>query len=120
MDQKLPRNHRLKSSERISELYRKGDRLKQSFLLIYYLENGEGHHRMAAAVPKRKVPSAVKRNAIKRKIRELYRLNKSLLPNTDQGKDFLILYLGSEIPEYQKLERAYQKLWEKWENSESV
>lgn len=114
------KQERLKSAERISEIYRKGTKLKQGFLLLYHQDSEVQQHRVAFAVPKRKVPSAVKRNAIKRKLREVYRLNKSALPDGIPPKDFILMFLGSEAPDYQKLERSYLKLCEKWGNSESV
>jgi len=119
MDQSFPKKEHLKSAERISQIYRQGKKVKQSFLLLYYMESGEESNHLALAVPKRRVALAVNRNRIKRKLKEVYRLNKTLL-KAEEGYDFILMYLGSEAPEYQKLERAFLKLCEKWQNSRAV
>lgn len=115
MDQSFKKYERLKSSERISKVYSKGQKVKQGFLLLFFLPSELEHHRIAIAVPKRKIASAPKRNRVKRLLREHYRLNKDCL--TKEGSyDFVLLFLGGEAPENKQLEKAYQKLWEKWHN----
>jgi len=119
MDQSYPSSAHLKSSERISEVYQSGEKLKQGFLLLFYLPSNESGHKIAFAVPKRKISSAVRRNRIKRLMREAFRKHKALLP---QGKsyDMVLLFLGDEPPESLRLEKSYQKLWEKWAKSSSL
>lgn len=119
MDQSFPQNERLKSPQRISEIYTSGTKLKHSFFLLFYLSGEEEQHRMAFAVPKRKIASAVGRNRIKRKLREIYRLHKEALPK-EAPQDFVLLFLGAADADYQKLEKAYLKLWEKWHNAPKV
>ena len=50
--------------------------------------------RILVSVPKRSFKRAVKRNLLKRRIRESYRLQKSLLP---AGVDILFVYLPREV-----------------------
>ncbi|WP_421751976.1 ribonuclease P protein component [Croceimicrobium sp.] len=119
MDQSFPPDERLKSPQRISEIYTSGTKLKHSFFLLFSLAGEEEQHRIAFAVPKRKIASAVGRNRIKRKLREIYRLHKEALPE-DLPQDFILLYLGSADSDYHKLEKAYLKLWEKWHNAPKV
>ncbi len=119
MDQSFPKKEHLKSAERISQIYRQGEKVKQSFLLLYFIASTEDANRLALAVPKRRVALAVNRNRIKRKLKEVYRQNKGLL-KAEESYDFILMYLGSEAPEYQKLERAFLKLCEKWRNSRAV
>lgn len=45
---------------------------------LYYLENARSYHRFAISV-NRKVGNAVERNFIKRKMKELFRLNQHLV-----------------------------------------
>ncbi|MGB0979736.1 MAG: ribonuclease P protein component [Croceimicrobium sp.] len=119
MDYSFPKSQRLKSAKRISHIYRKGQKVKQSSLLLFYLEGESAEHKISVAVPKRKVPKAVHRNRIKRILREVYRLNKTKLAAT-KGFDFILMYLGSDLPDQRKLEQAFIKLCEKWRNSSGV
>jgi ribonuclease P protein component len=76
---------------------------------------------MAVSVPKRLFKKAVDRNLLKRRIREAYRLNKSLLHNLQQEGDgtirLVIQYQHKEIENYQVIEegviRGLSKLAEK-------
>lgn len=64
------------------------------------------------SVPKKKFKKAVDRNLLKRRIREIYRLNKSadLYPFLNQRSQRIILgvnYIGNEIAEYASLEKKF-------------
>lgn len=65
------------------------------------------------SVSKKRFKRAVKRNRVKRLIREAYRLNKKELIDfaTQSGKSFDIafLYLKSELPTYVEIEKAILK-----------
>ncbi|WP_395802031.1 ribonuclease P protein component [Daejeonella sp.] len=64
------------------------------------------------SIPKKRFKKAVDRNLLKRRIREIYRLNKSemLYPFLNQRSEKIILainYIGNEISEYASLEKKF-------------
>ena len=59
--------------------------------------NGLEYSRIMVSVPKRHFKRAVKRNLLKRRIREAYRLQKELLP---AGVDMMIVFNAAEVADY--------------------
>ena len=92
----LSKKERLSSTVAISALM-KGGRYGVSGPLRYcYVVRTEGGtNRFMVSVPKKNFKRAVKRNLLKRRIRESYRLQKGLLPPT--GADILLVYLPKTI-----------------------
>jgi ribonuclease P protein component len=73
---------------------------------LYLLKNGCPFHRFAVSV-NRKIGNAVQRNYIKRKMRELFRLNQGLLANK-QKYDFWVVIKKRFIKEdSQQIERLF-------------
>lgn len=60
--------------------------------------------RIMVSVPKRGFKRAVKRNLLKRRIREAWRLNNSLLG--ERRVDILFVYLGREIESYERIQAS--------------
>ena len=58
--------------------------------------NGLPYSRIMISVPKKSFKRAVKRNLLKRRIREAYRLGKDILPE-GKGADILIIYTPKEV-----------------------
>ncbi len=56
---------------------------------------GVGHSRIMVSVPKKMFKRAVKRNLLKRRIRESYRLQKGILEGIDA--DILFIYTTKEV-----------------------
>lgn len=108
MGARFTKTERLKSRKLIEAVFEKGSVLKKGPLRIKFLEHPDNAtHQVAFAVPKRNFKSAVKRNRIKRQLREAYRLHKHLL-SQNSGKKFALvfLYISKDIPTYQQLEKS--------------
>ncbi len=62
-----------------------------------------GDGQVAIAVPKRNFKRAVKRNLVRRRIREAYSLNGRAYPEAGRF-DLLIVYVAKQIEEYKVIE----------------
>ena len=105
----LPKSHILRSKSDIDTLLERGAVLFRYPIKVYYLERTEGEEfsRMMVSVPKRNFKRAVKRNLLKRRIREAWRLNAGIL----KGRyDLLFVYLGREIESYARIEATLTDL----------
>lgn len=99
----LTKAERLSSKTAISRLLNNGRWGSCSGVKYCYLTpNGEQANRIMVSVPKRLFKRAVKRNLLKRRIREAYRTQKNLISAPD-GVDILFQYDSSQIMEYQRL-----------------
>lgn len=106
MDLSFPKKEKLKSRKLIEQLFAEGESLKKFPVKIIYMEIPTLEDTQAAfAVPKRSFKSAVKRNKIKRQMREAYRLHKNSL-TMGSGKKFAVLfiYIGREGLAYKTIE----------------
>lgn len=65
----------------------------------YLLRQDENGSRMMVSVPKRNFKRAVKRNLLKRRIREAFRLNSAGAP----AADILFTYVGKEVEDYERI-----------------
>lgn len=110
MDSSYPKNQKLKSQKLIGRLFAEGASLSQYPIKLIYLKTElpkSVRIQAGVAVPKRNFKSAVKRNRIKRLLREAYRLNNNEVFNNSAGRfALLFLYLGKEMPSYPEIETA--------------
>lgn len=117
-DFSFPKKEKLKGKKLIEQLFKKGESLSGFPLRLFFLKIDaptDVKIKTGVAVPKKNFKSAVKRNRIKRLLRESYRLNKHLVFNNSEGSfAFLILYLGKEMPDYQKVEKSMQIVLQKF------
>lgn len=117
MEATFKRGEHLKSRKIIQALFnRQGESFGQYPLRLVWMPIEERRSTFAVqfglSVPKRRFKKAVDRNALRRKIREAYRLNKDRiyteLNDQDQQYAFMVLYTGQEILPYQEIEKAMQ------------
>ncbi|WP_430907088.1 ribonuclease P protein component [Maribacter sp. 2-571] len=108
------KNEKLKSRKSIERLFVEGNSVsKYPIKLMYIAADPDQQAPIVAGVtvPKRNFKSAVKRNRIKRLLREGYRLNKALVfNNTERRFAFLFLYLGKEEPTFERISEAMKKV----------
>lgn len=113
---KFRKSERLTNKKRFEQLFASGKTLKAFPLkIVYHLGEPDTHFpplQIAFSVPKRNFKSAVKRNKIKRKLREAYRLHKHKLSDTllPSGKQLygIIIYVDRNIRAYKDIEASFQ------------
>ena len=99
----LPKKERLCGKKGIESLLAKGKHGNAGAIrYIYAFNNGEEHNRLLVSVPKKLFKRAVKRNLLKRRIRESWRKLKHHL-NTPSGIDILFMYSTKEVLTYQEI-----------------
>lgn len=101
MDARLPKTERLSGATAVAALLEHGKHFQAGCLRCKYMpRTEEGPSRIVVSVPKRSFKRAVKRNLLKRRIRESYRRQKSLLTGT---WDLLIVYTSREVLPYEAI-----------------
>ncbi|WP_309545106.1 MULTISPECIES: ribonuclease P protein component [unclassified Arenibacter] len=106
-DFNFPKKEKLKSKKLIEQLFAEGIAITHYPLKLVYLKTSfeDGSKcKIGVTASKRNFKSAVKRNRIKRLMRESYRLNKHLIfNNIEDNFAFMFLYLGKEMPSQSKI-----------------
>lgn len=87
MKRKMKKVYKLTKNSEFKKVYSSGKSLADKYLVVYFLKNGMSHNRIGISVSK-KLGKSVKRNRIKRLIREAYRLNQEKLSG---GCDIVII-----------------------------
>lgn len=112
------KEEKLCSTKSIDKLFSSGKSFIAYPLRIVYLyeeKNSESNKTVSVlvSVSKKKFKRAVKRNRVKRLIREAYRLNKQsylqMLKERNKCVDIAFLYLKNELPDYNEIEKAVVK-----------
>ena len=105
MDRTLPKHERLSGKTAIGALMKKGRWGASGCLKYCALVPGGGEsNRIMVSVSKRVFKRAVKRNLLKRRLRESYRTQKELLGGAGP-MDLMFVYNSKEILDYQTIEQ---------------
>ena len=119
----LPKKEKLKSKKVFEQLFLEGSSIKAFRIKLLYIRadfDDNTNIKVGVVAPKKRFKSAVKRNRIKRLMRESYRLNKHTVFNKIEGNfAFLFLYLGNAMPSYDEVDGAIKKLLEAFLKKES-
>tara|TARA_R110002051_G_scaffold76640_1_gene140020 strand:+ start:555 stop:938 length:384 start_codon:yes stop_codon:yes gene_type:complete len=114
----FPKKEKLKSKKLIEQLFAEGIGVTNFPIKLVYLKTSfdDGSIcKVGVTASKRNFKSAVKRNRIKRLLRESYRLNKHLIfNNIESNFAFMFLYLGKELPSQSKITDAMIPLMRKF------
>ena len=109
----LPKRERLRSKTTIGHLLAKGKHGNVPGLRFLYLtDTGSDTNRIMVSVPKKMFKRAVKRNLLKRRIRESWRKQKHALLTTG-GTDILFIYPTKEIQTYEQIYSCVGQIIEK-------
>lgn len=107
----LKKEERLCSKKQFDKLFAEGNTFLVYPLKVVFTEtefDGSYPAKAAFAVSKKLFKRAVKRNLIKRRMREAYRLNKPVFYSQVKQKKaaVIFIYIGKEIIEYQRIEKS--------------
>lgn len=80
------RQERLRKRREYLDVYERAEKIHRSHFVVYILTNGLGHHRLGLTVS-RKIGKSVRRNRLKRRLREIFRTNR---PGNQPGLDIVI------------------------------
>ena len=118
MSASFTKDERLCSFREIQSLMKNGETFfhypfKVVYEYITYTDHQERPDAIIVSVPKRYFKRAVKRNLLKRRIRESYRLNKEILAAPQGGRyNILFVYISKEIKEYGYIESRLKEVLE--------
>lgn len=116
---RLYKSEKLCSRTAINEVFISGSSVISFPLRVVFREANDGVAipRFMITVPKKKIRKAVGRVLLRRRIREAYRLNRSILnealPDRHNGVEMVFLYLDKEIADYKIIEFKMQDLLRK-------
>lgn len=111
----FPKTERLKSRKSIAELFDSGKSIYIYPVKILFIPQQEGNEqrpsvKCGVSVAKRKHKKAVKRNLLKRRLREAYRLNKKEIHDIARAKNIalniFIIYIAEDIESYSRIKNS--------------
>ena len=119
MDATLSREERMRSKRRLERLFKEG-RGGFVYPIRYICLSDDGSPDAADAqrpacvlfsTPKKFHKRANKRNLLRRRMREAYRLNKSVLASAGAGGvDLALIYSVKDVADYKRIENAVKRI----------
>ncbi|MCX6739825.1 MAG: ribonuclease P protein component [Candidatus Parcubacteria bacterium] len=111
----LKKQYRLNKEKDISAVNRQGSVFYSPLFLLKCKENNQDHSRFSVVVSNKVSKSAVRRNILKRRIREVVRL---IWPQLKPGFDFLIfaspkLIRNDQAASYKEVQESVSRLLQK-------
>lgn len=113
MKQSFGKAEKLKSRKLIEELFSSGKSVKAFPIIAVYkpIECSESFHQVGVSVSKKRFKKAVDRNLMKRRMREAYRLNKSILDAEEiPPLAIMFIYVKNEHIPFEEVERSMKKV----------
>jgi ribonuclease P protein component len=107
MNYRLPKSERLYADKLIKELFNEGSSFfLYPFKVLFYVkgEVEKGTVQVLFSVSKKKIKKAVGRNLVRRRIKEVYRLNKSFLGLDGKQISIGLVYVSSDLMEFADLQ----------------
>jgi ribonuclease P protein component len=106
VDQRLRKYERLTAPAEFTRCYRHGERLRTTYFTVYAYRRGESMPRLGLAVGKA-IGNAAVRNGVKRRLREIFRRHKALVPG---GYDLFVRAMpASASAAYPELTAAWRE-----------
>ena len=106
------KDERITNKKVIQKLFESGKKISLSpFIVKYIFEKNERQNKVLISVSKFKIKSSVKRNLLKRRIREAFRLNKNIIKGF--GYSFAFIYSSTKILNYNEINKSLIKLLKK-------
>lgn len=101
------RKHRLSRSLDYRAVYEEGVRKGRGPIVVVALPNGSATNRLGLSVPRR-VGSAVERGRVKRRLREVFRLNQRQMPS---GYDLIVAVRPHDAMPIEEYESRFLGAW---------
>ena len=109
----FPKEERLCGKTAISKLLAEGKHGSIAGMRFLYMTNtGNDFARLMISVPKKSFKRAVKRNLLKRRIRESWRRQKNQI-KIENGLDILVMYSTKEVMPYEQVYTSIGQIIEK-------
>lgn len=100
----LPKGERLSGKRAVESLLKRGRYFSEGCLRVCHAPSEQACSRILVSVPKRNFKRAVKRNLLKRRIRESFRLEKEMLEG--RPTDLMFFYTEKEVLPFETIRSA--------------